>query len=199
MEDGGYEWPLVHEFRNRAAELERLEAWWAGDQREPLAIFGRRRVGKSWLFRRFAHGKDALVLVAEQLPAHAQLTRFAADLEPFAGVRPQLPDVATLVRVLYRIARDRKLLVVLDEFPWLLSPVAADAFRDLTAIQAAMEDERDHSERHTEVLGDVFEGVDHFPRFRNGAAGNRLSDRDRFCELSTSRSRDGDAPDRDSA
>lgn len=148
MEDTGhtgYQWPLVDEFRNRSAELDRLEAWWAADQREPLAIFGRRRVGKSWLFRRFAHGKDALVLVAEQLPAHAQLTRFAADLEPFAGVRPQLPDVATLVRVLYQVARDRKLLVVIDEFPWLLSPVAADAFRDLTTIQAAMEDERDHS------------------------------------------------------
>ena len=142
----GYEWPLVGEFRNRTGELERLEGWWAGGGREPLAMFGRRRVGKSWLFRRFAHGKDALVLVAEQLPAHTQLARFASDLEPFAGVRPQVPDVAALFRVLYRIARDRKLLVVIDEFPWLLSPVAADAFRDLTAIQAAMEDERDHSQ-----------------------------------------------------
>jgi uncharacterized protein len=142
----GYQWPLVGEFRNRSAELDRLEAWWASRQREPLAVLGRRRVGKSWLFRRFAHGKDALVLVAEQLPAHAQLSRFAADLEPFAGVRPQLPDVATLFRVLYRVARDRKILVVIDEFPWLLSPVAADAFRDLTAIHAAMEDERDHSQ-----------------------------------------------------
>ena len=141
-----YEWPLVGEFRNRTAELQRLEAWWSGPGREPLAMFGRRRVGKSWLFRRFAHGKDAVVLVSEQLPAHAQLSRFAAGLEPFVGVRPDLPDVATLFRVLYRIARDRKLLVVIDEFPWLLSPVAADAFRDLTAIQAAIEEERDHSQ-----------------------------------------------------
>ena len=85
------------------------------------------------------------MLVAEQLPAHAQLSRFAADLEPLLGVRPDLPDVATLFRVLFRVARDRKLLVVIDEFPWLLSPVAADAFRDLTTIQAAMEDERDRS------------------------------------------------------
>ena len=146
MDGVGYQWPLVGEFRNRTAELERLETWWVGGGREPLAVFGRRRVGKSWLFRRFAHGKDALVLVAEQLPAHAQLSRFAADLEPFAGVRPQLPDVAALFRVLYRIARDRKLLVVIDEFPWLLSPVAADRFRDLTAVQAAMEDERDQSQ-----------------------------------------------------
>lgn len=141
-----YEWPLVGEFRNRTAEVERLEAWWAEGEREPLAMFGRRRVGKSWLFRRFAHGKDAVVLVAEQLPAHTQLSRFAADLEPFVGVRPDLPDVASLFRVLYRIARDRKLLVVIDEFPWLLSPAVTEAFRDLTAIQAAIEDERDRSQ-----------------------------------------------------
>lgn len=153
MDPDVYHWPLVGEFRNRTAELERLEDWWASSGREPLAMFGRRRVGKSWLFRRFAHGKDALVLVAEQLPAHAQLSRFSADLEPFAGVRPHLPDVATLFRVLYRIARDRKLLVVIDEFPRLLSPVAADGFRDLTAIQAAMEDERDQSQIRLVLCG----------------------------------------------
>lgn len=144
-EDFVYRWPMMEEFRNRSAELDRLEEWWADDRRQPMAIFGRRRVGKSWLFRRFAHGKAALILVADQLPAHAQLTRFAGDLEPFAGFRPQLPDVATLIRVLYRLARERKLVVVIDEFPWLLAPVAADAFADLTAIQAAMEEERDQS------------------------------------------------------
>jgi uncharacterized protein len=145
MSEAPYEWPLVDEFRNRRAELAQLEAWWADSTRQPLAMLGRRRVGKSWLFRRFAHGRDALVLVAEQLPAHAQLNRFAADLEPFVGVRPHLPDVGALFRAVYRIARDRKLLVVIDEFPWLLPPVAADAFRDLTSIQAAMEDEQDQS------------------------------------------------------
>lgn len=145
MEESRYEWPLVGEFRNRVSELGRLEEWWGDASREPLAMFGRRRVGKSWLFRRFAHGKEALVLVAEQLPAHAQLARFAADLEPLLGVRPDLPDVATLFRVLFRAARSRKLLVVIDEFPWLLSPGAAEGFRDLTSIQAAMEEERDRS------------------------------------------------------
>lgn len=39
--------------------------------------------------------------VAEQLPAQSQLARLASDLEPYVGVKPQIPDVATLVRVLY--------------------------------------------------------------------------------------------------
>ena len=43
-----------------------MEEWWEGDDPNALALFGRRRVGKSWLFRRFAHDKPALVLVAER-------------------------------------------------------------------------------------------------------------------------------------
>ena len=98
-----------------------MAEWWTGSERELLAMLGRRRVGKSWLLRRFAHEKAALILVAEQLPAQSQLARFAADLETYVGVKPQIPDVSTLFRVLYRISRDHPLLVVIDEFPWLLS------------------------------------------------------------------------------
>ncbi len=145
MDTTGYLWPLKSEFRNRTVELERMAEWWTGSEREPLAMLGRRRVGKSWLFRRFAHEKAALILVAEQLPAQSQLARFASDLEPYVGVKPQIPDVATLFRVLYRIGLDHPLLVVIDEFPWVLSPVAATARQELTAIQAAMEEERDQS------------------------------------------------------
>ncbi len=81
MQNPGYHWPLLSEFRNRTVELERMDEWWTGSEREPLAMLGRRRVGKSWLFRRFAHEKAALILVAEQLPAQSQFARFAYDLE----------------------------------------------------------------------------------------------------------------------
>ena len=71
-----YVWPRVEEFIDRTIEIDRLETWWAGDERMPVNLYGRRRVGKSWLFRRFAHGKPAVLLVAERLAAGAQLTRF---------------------------------------------------------------------------------------------------------------------------
>lgn len=45
--------------------LQRLEDWWDSADVQPFNLFGRRRVGKSWLFRKFAHGKPAIVLVAE--------------------------------------------------------------------------------------------------------------------------------------
>lgn len=141
-----YSWPLVDEFLDRARELERLDAWWDGPDRRPVAMAGRRRVGKSWLFRRFAHGKPAVLLVAEQLPPGAQLARFAESLEPVLGVRPDLPDLATLLRVLYRAARGQKLLVVIDEFPWLLGSTGVEVRRALSVVQAVMEEERDRSD-----------------------------------------------------
>jgi AAA+ ATPase superfamily predicted ATPase len=140
-----FSWPLVKSFVNRSDEQDLLAAWWDDRRPEPLAMIGCRRVGKSWLFRKFAHGKPAVILVAEELPANSQLSRFADALEPLLGFRPDLPDAPALIRVLFRMARDQKVLAVIDEFPWILGGTAAEAHRTLTAIQAAMEEERDQS------------------------------------------------------
>ena len=149
-----FEWPLVGEFINRTEELVRLESWWNSAERQPVALIGRRRVGKSWLFRRFAHEKSACILVSEKLPPGAQLTRFSEELGEFlGGVEPALTDVASLFRVLYRSARTKKQLFVIDEFPWLLGSTAPEALRTLSAIQAVMEQERDGSKAKIILCG----------------------------------------------
>ncbi|MGH2762984.1 MAG: ATP-binding protein [Thermoleophilaceae bacterium] len=140
------------EFLDRAADLERLEDWWSGKDRNALALFGRRRVGKSWLFREFAHGKPALILVSERRAEGAQLIRFADRLEPLLGLRPDLPDVAALFSALYALAEDEKALVIIDEFPYLLPTRARDREGVLTAVQAVMED-RDSSQLKLVLCG----------------------------------------------
>jgi uncharacterized protein len=146
------DFPAVERFVNRDSDLARMEEWWEGNDSNALALFGRRRVGKSWLFRRFAHAKPAVVLVAERRDTRPQLQRFAERLEPVLGVRPDLPDLAALFEVLYRLAADERRLVVIDEFPWLL-PSAGTAQRDaLTSIQAVME-ERDASQLRLVLCG----------------------------------------------
>lgn len=140
-----FEWSMFGAFLNRDAELARLEEWWVAPERMPVNLYGRRRAGKSWLFRRVAHGKPAVLLVAHKVAPGAQLTTFAERLEPLLGVTPALPDVPTLFRVLFRAARDRKILVVIDEFPWLLPTTEAAIERELSAIQAVFEEERDQS------------------------------------------------------
>lgn len=144
--------PAVARFVNREADLARLEEWWEGDDPNALALFGRRRVGKSWLFRCFAHDKPAILLVAERRDSRPQLQRFAERLEPVLGVRPDLPDLASLFALLYRIAADERRLVVIDEFPWLLPVAAAPQREALTSIQAVME-ERDASRLRLVLCG----------------------------------------------
>lgn len=138
-----YTFPKLSSFVNRAAELDEMEHWWSGDDPNALLVFGRRRVGKSWLFRRFAHGKPAIILVGERLPPGAQLRRFASELAPhLGGVTPQIDDVPGLFRLLLGLGAGARQLVVVDELPYLLPPTEGARERMLTAIQAAME-ERD--------------------------------------------------------
>jgi uncharacterized protein len=148
-----YGWPLVDEFLDREDELARLEEWWASPERMPVNLYGRRRVGKSWLLRCFAHGKPAVILASERLAPGTQLARFAALLEPGLGVRPEIPDVATLFRVAFRLASRSKTLVVIDELPWLLPVAEAEVERVLSSIQAVMEEERDSSQLKLVLCG----------------------------------------------
>lgn len=147
-----FAFPARNEFLNRAADLARLEAWWRGRDRNALVLYGRRRVGKSWLFRAFAHGKPALVLVAERRAEGAQLTRFADRIEKRLGARMEVRDVPGLIAALYALAQDRKLLAIVDEFPYLLPTRAEQRYQTLTAIQAVME-ERESSKLKLVLCG----------------------------------------------
>ncbi len=148
-----YRWPLVDEFLDREDELARLEEWWESTERMPINMYGRRRVGKSWLLRRFAHGKPAVILASERLAPGTQLSRFAALLEPGLDVRPEIGDLATLFRVAFRLASKAKALVIVDELPWLLPGTDAEIERALSSIQAVMEEERDSSQLKLVLCG----------------------------------------------
>jgi AAA+ ATPase superfamily predicted ATPase len=140
-----FDWASKNEFLNRGEELAALERWWQARDRRLLAMLGRRRVGKSWLFRAFAHGKPAIVLVAERGTPGDQLGKLAASLEPALGMRPAIADVPDLFRLLFRLGSDQKILVVIDEFQHLLPVGRTKGTAMLSAIQAAIEEEQDSS------------------------------------------------------
>lgn len=144
--------PSVGDYLNRSEDLARMEDWWSGRETNALAVYGRRRVGKSWLFRRFAHGKPALVFVADRRTRSSQLDRFAERLRPLLGFRPSLDDVPALIEALYTLAAERKTLVVIDEFPFLLPDAQAQREDLLTSIQSVME-ERDASKLKLMICG----------------------------------------------
>lgn len=140
-----YKWASRDQFLNRREELAAIEKWWRARDRRVLAMLGRRRVGKSWLFRAFAHGKPAVVLVAERGTPGDQLGRLAAALKAPLGMRPALADIPDLFRLLYRLGRSEKVLVVIDEFQYLLPANREPRAALLTGIQAVIEEEQDTS------------------------------------------------------
>jgi AAA+ ATPase superfamily predicted ATPase len=140
-----YDWAAVADFVGRDAELDELDRWWKDPDPTPVSLYGRRRCGKSWLSRRFAHGKPAVILVARRTAPGTQLADFADRLEPVLGVRPDLSSLQDLFRVIYRAAREHRTLVVIDEFPYLLPTTEVEIDRELSAIAAVMEEERDES------------------------------------------------------
>jgi AAA+ ATPase superfamily predicted ATPase len=149
-----YDWAARGEFVNRVDDLAQMEAWWEHRTRDALALVGRRRVGKSWLFRRFAHGKPAVILVADRRLLTTQMARFAQALEPAFGVRPDIPSLAELLRLLYELGRREKLLAVIDEFPFLL-PEGRARVETLTEVQAVMEEHRDASKTKLMLCGSL--------------------------------------------
>jgi uncharacterized protein len=150
-----YQWPAVDRFLNRAAELRLLDEWSSSANALPLAVYGRRRVGKSWLLRKFAHGRPGLVLVAEKLAEGLQLDRFAAQLAPALGVTPRLRDAADLVETVLNLGRTTQCTIVIDEFPYLLPATAAEIDRSLSRIQAVLEEDGGRSKTRLIIAGSV--------------------------------------------
>jgi hypothetical protein len=101
-------------------------------------VWGRRRVGKTYLLTHFASGKRAVYFTAtRQDTEERQLSRFAERLreelgEELRDLAPAtFPDWEAALRFVVRLAEHEPLLVVLDEAPRLTS--ARGDFADLVS------------------------------------------------------------------
>lgn len=113
----------------RAVELAELTAAWTratGGTPELAVVWGRRRVGKTYLLTHFARDKRAVYFTATRQDSDdRQLRRFAAALREQLGdeivdlVPAGFPDWEAALRFVARLARTEPLLVVLDEAPRL--------------------------------------------------------------------------------
>lgn len=113
-------------FVNRQAELATLERWWAHRSGRAALVWGRRRVGKTALLQQFAGSRRAVFHTGAGRTAAgelAQLSRQSAAISSGLrdlGARP-FADWDDALEYLAEQARREPLLVVLDEFPELVS------------------------------------------------------------------------------
>jgi uncharacterized protein len=109
----------------RAAELAQLDAAWSratAGEPELAVIWGRRRVGKTYLLTHFAENKRAVYFTATRHDSEdRQLRRFAERLREQLGeeVRDLAPDTfptwEAALRFIVRLAETAPLLLVIDE------------------------------------------------------------------------------------
>ncbi len=107
-------------FMDRVRELEILEKEFRGSGLRLVIVYGRRRVGKTYLLNYFSRGKDAVFFTAIEASKNVlyrELSRAISEwLGKPIGVLESIEDVLELI---YREARER-VVVVLDEFQHLV-------------------------------------------------------------------------------
>ncbi len=110
-------------FFNRTAELAQLEGAWRSPGAQLVTMWGRRRVGKSTLLSYFALGKRAVYLYGTRIAERDILAGFAAEAAEILGDdylrTAPFPTWDAALSYLVQPSRAQRLLVILDEFPYL--------------------------------------------------------------------------------
>ncbi|MCP4656711.1 MAG: ATP-binding protein [bacterium] len=112
-------------FVNRERELEALEARYRSSQAEFVIVTGRRRIGKTALLAAFAAGKRVLRFTAYLDSEESQLRRLSSLLRQLE--QPELAPSTdftygtweALFQTMGVMAAEERLLVILDEWPYL--------------------------------------------------------------------------------
>ena len=112
-------------FVNRVTELELLEKRYASDKAEFFVLYGRRRVGKTELLARFCEGKRSIFFVSDLGSEISLRTALSAAVNTTLFGPNQMNAVYStwedLFHALAQAAQTERLVVVLDEFPYLVT------------------------------------------------------------------------------
>ena len=116
-------------FVNRISELALLEKHFRLDKAEFFVLYGRRRVGKTELLAHFCEGKPHVFFVADQVSEQVLRANFSAAINDAIFGAGQVNAVYNtwddLFNALARQAQTQRLIVVIDEFPYLVAAYPA--------------------------------------------------------------------------
>lgn len=112
-------------FVNRVSELALLEKHYRSGKAELFVLYGRRRVGKTELLAHFCEGKRHIFFVADQVSEQVLRTNLSKAVnEVLFGAGQSGAIYSTwedLFDTLARQSLSERLIVVLDEFPYLVT------------------------------------------------------------------------------
>ncbi|MHB8088725.1 MAG: ATP-binding protein, partial [Anaerolineaceae bacterium] len=112
-------------FVNRLSELELLEKRFDSGKAEFFVLYGRRRVGKTELMARFCEGKRAVFFVSDLGSEISLRTALSSTINAIIFGPGQMDAVYSsweaLFQALGQAAQKERLVVVLDEFPYMVA------------------------------------------------------------------------------
>ncbi len=110
----------LDDFEDRDEQLDFLEKRYRTEGFECVIIYGRRRVGKTALVRKFISGKDHIYHLVNQEEKSVQLRRVVNSVySKYGDVEPRIDDWHEFFEYFTKVV-DEKIIFVLDEFPYLI-------------------------------------------------------------------------------
>lgn len=113
---------MYESFIGREREISDLNDLYLQDKFQLFVLYGRRRVGKTTLLNEFCKDKDTIFYSAEQSNNKLNLEKFSALVFGFYGENNLEPFSSWTNALSYINERqnDKKLVLVIDEFPYLV-------------------------------------------------------------------------------
>lgn len=110
-------------FIGRHSELESLNKRWHSNRFEFIAVYGRRRVGKTVLLNKFCEGKRCVFFPALEVSEADNLRALSQAIAAFehqeVDAAPIWPDFDSAFRHIAKLAQKERLIFFIDEYPWL--------------------------------------------------------------------------------
>lgn len=113
----------MEKFYGRELELKKLQRRYDGGRFECIVIYGRRRVGKTALINEFLKGKPAISLSALNTTGAENLAALSKAIStyecPTSTSAPVFPDYFSAFDRITELAKKGRVVLVIDEFPYL--------------------------------------------------------------------------------
>lgn len=108
-------------FIGREKELRTLEKHYASNKFECIAIYGRRRVGKTTIINQFIKNKKTIYFTGLETNAENNLLNLSKSILAAQGhtVNVAFPSYQAALDEIYRMSQNERIVLVIDEYPYL--------------------------------------------------------------------------------
>ena len=135
-------------FVNRREELGFLERKYNSGKAELIIIYGRRRIGKTEILRKFLENKDGIYFLGRLEAPRESIRRFNITLLDFFKdtmlAKNMLRSWDEILDYIAQKSEEKRLVVVFDEFPFLI-----EKFPEITSV---LQDKWDSKLKYTKLM-----------------------------------------------